>query len=212
MNLIQYSESDDEAIIVEEKPKSNIGPKTESGIYNKWLQEDSDEESESSSNSEKISNRSMPCDTQSTLISAEFLFSTDTSDESSFLNIKAKTKFEVPTFSNEPVPKNKTEYNDKLRDKLIIEADKNLLRNSSKPLETKDEVCIHFSNGRCKLGDMCKYSHTKPISSDKNSILGKSKEKETVKDKVKRQRLAGQTGIQGGWKSEEEMRQRQMFD
>ena len=43
----------------------------------------------------------------------------------------------------------------------------------------------------------------------------RDKDKETAKDRVKRQRLAGQSGIGSDfktWKSEEEMRQRQQYD
>ena len=43
----------------------------------------------------------------------------------------------------------------------------------------------------------------------------RDKDKETAKDRVKRQRMAGQSGIGSDfktWKSEEEMRQRQQYD
>jgi hypothetical protein len=76
-------------------------------------------------------------------------------------------------------------------------------------MEASKEPCPYFAKGSCKFGDRCEKSHS--ISSRKKGV-GAVQGGETAKDRVKRQRLAGQTGIEGGWKSEEHMRQRQLYD
>ena len=202
MNLINYSDSESEdQPIVENKEFSSS--------YQKWLQEDS--ESEDENLTENKTNKE-PNKSNSMFVSPELLFSVELSEKNRFIDIDSSIKnFEVPAFNS-----NNSKINYKKDSKLVISSDViideiNNNNNSDRSKNSKKDTCQHYVKGNCKHGTLCKFSHIiENIRSAGKKI--NSLEKETVKDKVKRQRLAGQTGIQGGWKSEEEMRQRQMFD
>jgi len=201
MNLINYSDSESEdQPIVENKEFASS--------YQKWLQEDSESEDE---NLTKNKINKDPNKSNSIFVSPELLFSVETSEKNRFIDIdSSKKKFEVPAFNS-----NNSKVNYKKDSKLEISSDVIIdeinNNNSGRSNNSKKDICQHYVKGNCKHGTLCKFSHIiENIGATGKKI--KSLEKETVKDKVKRQRLAGQTGIQGGWKSEEEMRQRQQFD
>jgi len=201
MNLINYSDSESE-------DQSIVENKEFASSYQKWLQEDSESEDE---NLTKNKINKEPNKSSSIFVSPELLFSVETSEKNRFIDIdSSKKKFEVPAFNS-----NNSKVNYKKDSKLVISSDVIIdeinNNNSGRSNNSKKDICQHYVKGNCKHGTLCKFSHIiENIVATGKKI--KTLEKETVKDKVKRQRLAGQTGIQGGWKSEEEMRQRQQFD
>lgn len=189
MNILnQYgSGSDDDSV----KANGTV-KKAQSGV-SKWLQEESDESDNENDIEEAVESKTTD---SSSLLPASFLFQLDTSSESQFLNTAMQSSFKIPVLK--PKLSNEEEKKD------ITKAVEPVVKKRSKEAELKalDDQINELK--KSKLGS----NHSVGGQKEKKAIG----EKETAKDKVKRQRLAGQTGIDGGWKSEEHMRQRQMYD
>ena len=183
MDLLNYKSED------EREKESESGQQCRK---NKWLQEDSSEEDSVCESEEP----QFGTNAVSGLLPASFLFSTDTSEESSFLQTRVQQGFQIPEMKKkEEVPLSKKEAeNEAVKKKLIKKISKE---------EEINDIDEEIRELKSKRG-------TKP------PFKGKGKEEpikgESAKDRVKRQRLAGQTGIEGGWKSEEHMQMRQHYD
>lgn len=191
---------------------ANASPEeADTGIVekNRWIESDSENEGKNPSSGDTNGVKtSSGCSAKDSLragiISAAFLLSADTSEESKFLTSGIKREFTATVMSQKTYGKTQTDLDSEPTHRKRSEKDDTSLK--TKP------ACVNFTHGRCKYGTACRFSHEQQQSelTDLNNKL--PKERESVKDRVKKQRLAGQTGIQGGWKSEEEMRQRHFFD
>lgn len=100
----------------------------------------------------------------------------------------------------------------------VIEVEK-VAKEKSVPTETKLPLSYDSTSERSNVKSGPRTTllqpNTKGASSKPVEPKQKELEKDTAKDRVKRQRLSGQSGIGTDfktWKSEEEMRQRQQYD
>lgn len=189
MELLQNdSDDDDDGEIFEEEYAKKI-----SYVKNKWTDEQSDDNEEEEKEVEdenKIINAKP---------SANDLFSTISLQ---FIN-KETVNDQIKPFSTEKIePEQQQNYN-----------------KSSENNKSINKVNIQSTTATSASASTSNLKNVKIKSNIPDTREGKKgsrdNEKETAKDRVKRQRISGQSGIGADfktWKSEEEMKQRQQYD
>ena len=162
-------------------------------LVRKWLEEEEeDSDAENDEETGKATTATIGSSSDKT-VSVDILFSSDTSKESNFLHtIAGKDEFKIPEYKQEVRAAHKQQH----KENDTVGERRSLSKAEELKLLDKQIEELKRSTG---IG--------KP-----DVKMGKRDSDMSVKDKVKRQRLAGQTAISGGWKSEEEMRNRQLFD
>ena len=174
------------------------------GFIRKWLdEEEEDSDIDDDEGTQKVSMTNSGSSSSSSrsnincgdkIASVDILFSSDTSKESNFLHtIAGKDEFKIPEYKQEERTAPKQQQKE---DNVKVGERKSLSKAEELRLLDKQIEELKKSTGK----------------GNPDAKSGKRDSDMNVKDKVKRQRLAGQTAISGGWKSEEEMRNRQLFD
>ena len=201
MEGVACYDSDSDSDSDNDNDNANEGQKRNEskGLVQKWLEEEGEDEDEEGDGTKDIVNSNSSSSSSNSSLSVDALFNGDTSKESKFLHtIAGKDEFKIPQFKQEESERVCTTRKQQQQ-----------VDNNGKDRDTKRTLS---KTEELKLLDK-QIEELKRSTGKGDTEAKRSKDLDmSIKDKVKRQRLAGQTGISGGWKSEEEMRNRQLFD
>ena len=204
MEFLQDSCNDDDEEVI--KPRGDIDADEEVGaivaVKSKWVDcsDDSDDDDDNAGNVSQINSS----DHTGYLPGADDLF-TSIIPQFSLDNLRSKNEEIIKSKNYVPTEPTVIPVATFEKKKIFAAVD-------PKQLNEKDEA----ADSR-KLSSESKTSSRAVKGATPKPLVPKQKEveKDTAKDRVKRQRLSGQSGIGADfktWKSEEEMRQRQQYD
>ena len=205
MEFLQDTDDDD----AESHPTGDIdadeGNTKVAAVMSKWVDCSDDDDDDDDDNAGKVSQINSR-DHTGNLPRADDLF-TSIIPQFSLENLRNKSEEIIKSKNYAPIEPTVIPIVAFVKKKTIAAV---VIRPSNEKGESADSRTLSSESKTTSLGTTIKGVTPKPLLPKQKEV-----EKDTAKDRVKRQRLSGQSGIGADfktWKSEEEMRQRQQYD